>query len=116
MLWTVPITLKLPANGTQCAYVGTIMIDMSGKVPDYPYWPWSAKTSENTHVKVTVGDDYDRDRAVLAGYVAGCEPQRALAEPPTKEELRPLIEAALAAQRAEEDRRKAEAARIGKKR
>jgi hypothetical protein len=101
VLWTLPVTLKVPPATARCAYVGTIVIDISGGPAKKPsaWETFNGVELPRNQVHATVVDDFDRDRAVLASYVQGCELQRALAERPSDAELRPFHEAAEAKQK-----------------
>lgn len=104
VLWTMPVALKLPPSTARCAYVGTITIEVSGVPLKKPSFAETFRGVElpPSQVHTTVVDDYEHDRAVLAGYVQGCDLQRTLAERPSDEELRPLLEIAAARRKAAE--------------
>jgi hypothetical protein len=92
VLWTLPVTLKLPVSPARCAYVGTIVIDVSGPQKKSSAWEtFGGVELPKDQVHATVVDDFERDRAVLAGYVEGCDLQRDLAERPSDDELRALV-------------------------
>jgi hypothetical protein len=96
----LPVMLKLPPTNDRCVYVGTIVVEVTGGEVSAPSWPFQWKDT-GTPVYATVDDDYDRDRASLSSWVEGCELVKALAEQPSEQELRALLEPVIAKQAAD---------------